>query len=116
MYVKCGSLDDARKLFDEMPHTDLVTWTAMISGYSQHDRPVDALVLFPQMLRRGLEPNQFTLSSLLKASGAGPDDKHGRQLHAYCFKYGFDSYVYVGHFSPWTCMLGVAYGRIPNDL
>ncbi|KAK9935822.1 hypothetical protein M0R45_012698 [Rubus argutus] len=96
MYVKCGSLDDAHKLFDEMSQTDLVTWTSLISGYSQHDRPQDALVLFPQMLRRGLEPNQFTLSSLLKASGAGPDDKYGRQLHAYCFKYGFDSNVYVG--------------------
>ncbi|PRQ28174.1 putative tetratricopeptide-like helical domain, DYW domain-containing protein [Rosa chinensis] len=97
-YVKCGSLDDAHKLFDEMPHRDLVTWTALISGYSQHDRPEEALVLFPQMLRHGLQPNQFTLSSLLKAAGAGPDpdDKHGRQLHAHCFKCGFDSNVYVG--------------------
>ncbi|KAM5588986.1 pentatricopeptide repeat-containing protein [Rosa sericea] len=97
-YVKCGSLDDAHNLFDEMPHRDLVTWTALISGYSQHDRPEEALVLFPQMLRHGLQPNQFTLSSLLKAAGAGPDpdDKHGRQLHAHCFKCGFDSNVYVG--------------------
>ncbi|KAM1126146.1 hypothetical protein ACFX2B_040859 [Malus domestica] len=79
-----------------MPHKDLVTWTALISGYSQHDRPQDALVLFPEMLRHGLEPNQFTLSSLLKASGAVSDDNHGRQLHTYCFKYGLDSNVYVG--------------------
>ncbi|KAM1030469.1 hypothetical protein EV1_033962 [Malus domestica] len=96
MYVKCGSLDDARNLFNQMPHKDLVTWTALISGYSQHDRPQDALVLFPEMLRHGLEPNQFTLSSLLKASGAVSDDNHGRQLHTYCFKYGLDSNVYVG--------------------
>ncbi|KAL6197786.1 hypothetical protein ACLB2K_027580 [Fragaria x ananassa] len=33
-YVKCGSLDDAHHLFDEMPHRDLVTWTSLISGYS----------------------------------------------------------------------------------
>ncbi|KAL6197764.1 hypothetical protein ACLB2K_033369 [Fragaria x ananassa] len=97
-YVKCGSLDDAHHLFDEMPHRDLVTWTSLISGYSQLDRPRESLVLFPQMLRHGLVPNQFTLSSLLKAAGAGPDpdDRHGRQLHAYCFKCGFDSNVYVG--------------------
>ncbi|KAM1434594.1 hypothetical protein ACFX2I_042659 [Malus domestica] len=110
---------DACNLFNQMPHKDLVTWTALISGYSQHDRPQDALVLFPEMLRHGLEPNQFTLSSLLKAlfpemlrhglepnqftlssllkaSGAVSDDNHGRQLHTYCFKYGLDSNVYVG--------------------
>ncbi|KAM1428303.1 hypothetical protein ACFX2I_044651 [Malus domestica] len=81
IYVKCGSLNDARNLFNQMPHKDLVTWTALISGYSQHDRPQDAL---------------FTLSSLLRASGAVSDDNHGRQLHTYCFKYGLDSNVYVG--------------------
>ncbi|XP_015900785.3 pentatricopeptide repeat-containing protein At3g24000, mitochondrial [Ziziphus jujuba] len=96
MYAKCGGLKDARTLFDEMPVKDMVTWTALITGYSQNDQPEDALVLFPQMLRHGLEPNQFTLSSLLKASGGRPTDKHGRQLHAYCLKYGFVSNVYVG--------------------
>jgi pentatricopeptide repeat protein len=96
MYAKYGALDDARKLFDEMPSKDMVTWTALISGYSQNDRAEDALVLFPQMLRLGLQPNQFTLSSLLKASGARPNDKHGQQIHAFCLKCGYDSNVYVG--------------------
>ncbi|KAM1034612.1 hypothetical protein ACFX2A_038869 [Malus domestica] len=90
---------NARNLFNQMPHKDLVTWTALISGYSQHDRPQDALVLFPEMLRQGLEPNQFTLSSLLKASGAVSDNNHGRQLHTYCFKYGLDSKCLCGHCS-----------------
>ncbi|KAM2010406.1 hypothetical protein EV2_005010 [Malus domestica] len=90
---------NARNLFNQMPHKDLVTWTALISGYSQHDRPQDALVLFPEMLRQGLEPNQFTLSRLLKASGAVSDNNHGRQLHTYCFKYGLDSKCLCGHCS-----------------
>ncbi|KAK9267285.1 hypothetical protein L1049_009708 [Liquidambar formosana] len=96
MYSKCGCLDDARKLFEQMPTKDMVTWTALITGYSQNDRAEDALVLFPQMLRLGLEPNQFTFSSLLKASGLGPSDKHGRQIHSFCLKDGYDSDVYVG--------------------
>ena len=96
MYAKCGSLVDARKTFDEMPVKDMVTWTALITGYSQNDQAEKALVLFPLMLRCGLKPNQFTLSSLLKASGDGPtDDRLGRQLHAYCWKCGYDSDVYV---------------------
>ncbi|CAI0417602.1 unnamed protein product [Linum tenue] len=36
MYCKCGALEDAKKLFVEMPRRDLVTWNAMISGYAQH--------------------------------------------------------------------------------
>ncbi|XP_059667116.1 pentatricopeptide repeat-containing protein At3g24000, mitochondrial [Cornus florida] len=96
MYAKCGSLDEAHKVFDEMPKRDMVTWTALITGYSQNERPHDALVLFPQMLRLGLMPNHFTFSSLLKAAGAVPGDRDGRQIHAFCIKYGYDSNVYVG--------------------
>ncbi|XP_062161336.1 pentatricopeptide repeat-containing protein At3g24000, mitochondrial [Alnus glutinosa] len=96
MYAKCGALDDARKLFDRISCRDMVTWTALIAGYSQNDRSEDALLLFPQMLRVGLQPNQFTLSSLLKASGAGPNNRHGQHVHAFSFKYGYVSNVYVG--------------------
>jgi pentatricopeptide repeat protein len=96
MYAKCGALDDARKLFDRISCRDMVTWTALIAGYSQNDRSEDALLLFPQMLRVGLQPNQFTLSSLLKASGAGPNHRHGQHVHAFSFKYGYVSNVYVG--------------------
>ncbi|KAH0969872.1 hypothetical protein GBA52_022028 [Prunus armeniaca] len=77
---------------------DLLRKSLHNSGTGLHVLDLDALVLFPQMLLRGLEPNQFTLSSLFKAAGAVSDDnnKHGRQLHAYCLKYGFDTNVYVG--------------------
>ncbi|KAJ6408644.1 hypothetical protein OIU84_011886 [Salix udensis] len=75
MYAKCGDLVNARKLFDEMSIRDVVTWTALITGYSQHDGPQAALLLLPEMLRIGLKPNQFTLASLLKAaSGVGSTD------------------------------------------
>ncbi|XP_058184226.1 pentatricopeptide repeat-containing protein At3g24000, mitochondrial [Rhododendron vialii] len=96
LYAKCGSMDEARNLFEEMPDRDMVTWTALITGYSQNDRPRDALLLFPQMLRFGFEPNQFTFSSLLKAAGAVPTDRDGRQVHGFVIKYGVDSNVYVG--------------------
>ncbi|PKI71459.1 hypothetical protein CRG98_008132, partial [Punica granatum] len=96
MYAKCGSLQEARKVFDEMPVRDVFTWTALITGYSQSDLSEDAVALFPQMLRADLKPNEFTLSSLLKASGVRVSDGFGRQLHGYCLKCGYISNVYVG--------------------
>lgn len=95
-FCKCGSMVDARKVFDEMLEKDMVTWTALITGYSQNDQPLDAIGLFPSMLAFGFQPNEFTLSSVLKACGAAASDCFGRQVHAYCFKYGYAWNVYVG--------------------
>nr|XP_043617896.1 pentatricopeptide repeat-containing protein At3g24000, mitochondrial-like [Erigeron canadensis] len=96
MYAKCDYLDDARKVFDEMPVKDMVSWTAMITGYSQNDKAGDAVMLFSEMLRVGLKPNEFTFSSVLKAAGARSDEREGEQVHGYCLKYGYESNVYVG--------------------
>ncbi|KAK6917891.1 DYW domain [Dillenia turbinata] len=98
MYSKCGCLDEARKVFDGMPEKDMVTWTCLITACSQNNCPGEALVLFPRMLSLGFEPNQFTLSSVLKACGGGnePDCDHGRQVHAFCVKGGWSIDVYVG--------------------
>uniref|UniRef100_A0A1D1YD09 Pentatricopeptide repeat-containing protein At3g24000, mitochondrial n=1 Tax=Anthurium amnicola TaxID=1678845 RepID=A0A1D1YD09_9ARAE len=96
MYAKCGGMDDAHRAFDEMPLRDMVSWTALITGYAQNDRPKEAVDLFPGMLQAGLKPNQFTFASLLKASGAVQSDEPGRQIHVFCIKCGCDLNVYVG--------------------
>jgi pentatricopeptide repeat protein len=33
MYTKCGSFEDAHRVFDIMPFQDVVTWNAMILGH-----------------------------------------------------------------------------------
>ncbi|XP_021720346.1 pentatricopeptide repeat-containing protein At3g24000, mitochondrial-like [Chenopodium quinoa] len=96
MYVKCGSLGEARICFDEMPAKDTFTWTTMIVAYTQNGRPEAGLSMIPKMLHLGLKPNNFTFSILLKASGAISSAKHGMHIHTLCIKYGCDSNVYVG--------------------
>lgn len=54
MYVKCGELDGARKLFDEMPVRDVSSWNALIAGYMRDGGVRIAEDLFRGMLDRNI--------------------------------------------------------------
>jgi pentatricopeptide repeat protein len=59
MYVKCGSLENARQVFDRMPERDVVSWNAIIAGYSQNGLPHEALAFFNEMQVQGIKPNSI---------------------------------------------------------
>ncbi|KAL3499303.1 hypothetical protein ACH5RR_038396 [Cinchona calisaya] len=88
MYTKCGQIEDADNLFDEMPHRTIVSWTSMISGYCQVGLEDDALFLFLQMLEI-LQPNEFTLAVVLQACGQKGEMNLVKILHSYVIKCGF---------------------------
>lgn len=54
MYVKCGDLIDARKLFDEMPVRDVSAWNVLIAGYMKDGLFKDAEELFEEMPIRNI--------------------------------------------------------------
>ncbi|KAH7853498.1 hypothetical protein Vadar_003180 [Vaccinium darrowii] len=95
-YTKCERLGDAQKVFDEMPERNVVSWTAMISGYSQRGYASEALNLFLQMLRSGTEPNEFTFASVLTSCKGALGIEHGSQIHCLIIKSMFESHIYVG--------------------
>lgn len=69
MYARCGELQLARKVFDEITQKDLVSWNSMISGYSKMGYARDAVDLFNLMRVEGFKPNEMTLVSLLGSCG-----------------------------------------------
>ncbi|KAL3830366.1 hypothetical protein ACJIZ3_019168 [Penstemon smallii] len=73
-----------------MPHTNMVSWTALISGYAQHGKTEQCFLLFSQMLSH-YRPNDFTYTSVLSAC----DHLRGVQVHGLVSKTGFDSWSYV---------------------
>ncbi|GMH11933.1 hypothetical protein Nepgr_013774 [Nepenthes gracilis] len=83
MYCKCGYLDHASKVFDEMPCRNVVSWSAIISGYVQGDRHIDALRAFQGMLLVNVKPNQTTLSSVLAACAQLGALDQGQWVHQY---------------------------------
>lgn len=64
-YNKCDCLLDARKVLDEMPDRNVVSWTAMISAYSQRGFSSQALKLFAEMMKSGMLGFCFSLSLFL---------------------------------------------------
>ncbi|KAH6796873.1 Tetratricopeptide repeat superfamily protein [Perilla frutescens var. hirtella] len=96
MYAKCGDVEMARKLFGEMTERDMVSYTMLITGYSQSSEFEEALRLYVEMVKMGLRPNEFTFGSALKSAGGMQSDAMGRGIHGACVKCGCEDNVYVG--------------------
>ncbi|KAL6970934.1 hypothetical protein U1Q18_030612 [Sarracenia purpurea var. burkii] len=68
VYGKCGILQDAAQLFDEMPHRDAVSWASLLTAHNQGNLPYRTLSIFPNMFALdGLKPDHFVFASLVKA-------------------------------------------------
>ncbi|KAK7344326.1 hypothetical protein VNO77_13798 [Canavalia gladiata] len=91
MFVKCGSLKEARRLFEEMPTRDLALWTAMICGTVWNGEWFEALLLFTKMRSEGLKPDSVIVSSILPACGRLEAVKLGMALHGCAVRSGFDN-------------------------
>ncbi|KAL5991205.1 hypothetical protein ACLOJK_012111 [Asimina triloba] len=86
MYAKCGQIDTARRLFNEMVERDVVAWSAMISGYSQSNHCKQALALFHEMQLANVEPNEVTMVSVLSSCAVLGALETGRWVHFYIKK------------------------------
>ncbi|XP_057844763.2 pentatricopeptide repeat-containing protein At1g11290, chloroplastic [Cryptomeria japonica] len=95
MHAKCGSMEDARLVFEKMYTRDAVLWSVMIVGYVQSENAPEALSLFNQMLLTDLKPNAITIASVISASAAMGDLQQGELIHEYAVKNGFGSDVSV---------------------
>ncbi|XP_058115088.1 putative pentatricopeptide repeat-containing protein At1g68930 [Magnolia sinica] len=76
LYGKCGCIEDSHKMFDEMQVKDQVSWTALVSGYSQFGKAKESIDLFEGMLAEGLKPDGVTFIGVISAcSRAGLVEK-----------------------------------------
>jgi len=97
-YKRRGHLAGALRVFDEMPHRNLVSWTAMVSGSVRNAAPDLGLQLFVSMLGNGLCPNEFALACALGAccQSAVANARLGLSVHGLAVKAGLDANPYVG--------------------
>ncbi|CAN1131605.1 Putative pentatricopeptide repeat-containing protein At3g47840 [Linum perenne] len=97
LLVKTDCLTDARKMFDDMPCKDEISWTTLISGYVSAMNSAEALTLFSRMrVEPLLQMDPFIISIALKACGRSSSVRFGELLHGYSIKTDFVSSVFVG--------------------
>ncbi|KAF8392636.1 hypothetical protein HHK36_022985 [Tetracentron sinense] len=101
MYAKCGRLDDAMSLFDQVPRQSSVPWNAIISSYGIHGHGEKALKLFGEMQDERVKPDHVTFVSLLSAcSHAGLIDQGHR-----CFRLMLEDYGIQPSLKHYGCMV-----------
>ncbi|WOL16913.1 hypothetical protein Cni_G25701 [Canna indica] len=77
MFSKCGSMVDARRVFDRMPERTIDSWHLMIDGYAVNNLGDDGLQMFEQMRKTGVQPNERTFLSVLAACASAEAIEEG---------------------------------------
>lgn len=107
MYAKCGSISEAKMVFESITNPDTVSWTAIISGCAQHGLVEDALQLFRRMEQLGMMVNTVTLLCILFACSHKGMVEEG----LYYFKQMEECYGLVPEMEHYACVVDLL-GRV----
>ncbi|MQL77958.1 hypothetical protein Taro_010384 [Colocasia esculenta] len=86
-YFECAAVEDARRLFHQLPARDMITWTTVIGGYVQNGGFNEGLKLFRAMCVEGRKPDNFAVSAVLPACARMSACKHGKEIHGYMIRH-----------------------------
>lgn len=90
MYHKCGRLDEAHRVFNKISEHDAVSWSAIITAYSQQGQGMEALQLFNQMQREGVIPDCVVFVNILSACASQAALMNGMMIHTCIANIGVD--------------------------
>ena len=93
-YAKCGNINSACQSFGRISEPNDVSWSALISGFSQSGRLEDCIKIFASLKSKGMDLNSFTYTSVFQACAALADFNMGSQAHGDAIKRGLVSYLY----------------------
>ncbi|PWA75391.1 tetratricopeptide-like helical domain-containing protein [Artemisia annua] len=95
MYAKCGHIEYARQVFEEMPQRNVVTWSAMISGYEQAGKALKAVEMFSRM--EVAQANEFVFASVVSACARMLGVNVGKRIHAQAVVLGYGGVSFVSN-------------------
>lgn len=99
MYAKSNALDDCKKLFDQIPNRDAITWNILLSGFSlSRNHDTEAMRLFHEMhIGFDPKPSSVTIAIVLPICARSGALNLGKSVHCYVMKYGLHSDTLVGN-------------------
>ncbi|XP_027351731.1 pentatricopeptide repeat-containing protein At5g50390, chloroplastic [Abrus precatorius] len=109
MYSKCGSIEDAHCVFDQMPEKTTVGWNSIIAGYALHGYSEEALSMYYEMRDSGAKLDHFTISIVIRICARLASLEHAKQAHAALVRHGFGTDIVantalVDFYSKWGRM------------
>lgn len=95
MYIKCGDMGSAHTVFSDIPAPDDVAWTTLISGCLENGDEGRSVSIYHQMRQSGVQPDEYTFATLVKAASCLTALEQGKQIHADAIKLelSLDPYV-----------------------
>ncbi|EFJ34753.1 hypothetical protein SELMODRAFT_72358, partial [Selaginella moellendorffii] len=110
MYGRCGSLEDALKIFGQIRKPNLISWNTLLQALSENgenNRPLEVLSLFHRLNLQGTRPQMITFAIVLTAcSRLGMIEQGWNQFFSTACDYG--SLPTSRHYS---CLID-AFGRV----
>ncbi|KAG9458675.1 hypothetical protein H6P81_003183 [Aristolochia fimbriata] len=108
MYSKCGSIERARGIFNEMVQRDTKAWSSMIVGLANHGLAEDALELFNRMEETQVKPNQVTFIGVLSACAHRGLVSEGQKFWSRLNEFGIEpSMEHYGCMTDLLCRAGL---------
>ncbi|KAI5661165.1 hypothetical protein M9H77_20488 [Catharanthus roseus] len=107
MYSKCGHLDKAIEVFDQLVQRDVVSFNAMIMGLAINGKGKEAFQLFSKMQELGLRPNANTFLSILCSCSHSGLLEEGRKMFR-CMMHQFSVSPGMEHYACYIDLLARA--------
>ncbi|XP_068649630.1 pentatricopeptide repeat-containing protein At3g12770-like [Aristolochia californica] len=82
MYSKClKGMNSAKRVFSILPQPNIISWTAMLSGFVQNGLCREAIGFYEEMVKEGIKENEFSFASILPACSSLASLEQGMQVH-----------------------------------
>lgn len=95
MYMNCCCPREAIMVFEEMPNRDAVSWFAVLHGCVKNGMTHKSMVIFHDMLARGIQPDANAMVKILTACSELGVLQQVCCLHSRVIRVGFDNNSFV---------------------
>ncbi|GLT64609.1 hypothetical protein SLA2020_370910 [Shorea laevis] len=96
MYGRHGMVEEAEIIFHSMADRNLITWTALISGYVRSGAGNEAANKFLEFIDLGIDYDSSCLATVLDGCSECKNLDFGLQIHGFAVKLGYLWDIHIG--------------------